>query len=38
MSNTYSTDRPLFAGGPQTPMFKAMSDYAYKPEVQVRGI
>lgn len=35
MSGVYSTDRPLFAGAPQTPLYKSMQEYAHKPEVQV---
>ena len=34
MSTVYNEDRPLFANGKQTPLYKEMSDYAYKPEVQ----
>jgi len=33
-AQVFSEDRPLFANGKQTPLYRSMQDYAYKPEVQ----
>jgi hypothetical protein len=30
----YSDTRPLYANGKQTPLYKEMSDYAYRGDVQ----
>jgi len=34
MAQVYSEDRPLFASGPQTPLYKSMQEYAAHPSVQ----
>lgn len=34
MSNVFSSSRPLFADGPQSPLLKELEDYAQRLDVQ----